>query len=120
MSDSPVNTTTTNPGTITKADGGGLRYNDGKIPFQYFAPEALLELGKHYQRGNAKYEPRNWERGMDWSICFDSLQRHAWAWLGGEDRDPETGSLHMTAVAWNAIALIVYSIRGIGKDDRPK
>jgi len=80
----------------------------------------MVELAAHYERGAKKYADRNWEKGMAWGKCFASLQRHAWAWMNGEDRDPETGTHHMISVAWNAIALFVYSVRKIGTDDRPK
>ena len=69
--------------------------------------------------GARKYAPRAWEVGMDWSRCFSALQRHAWKWQAGEEYDPETGAHHMTAAAWNAMALFVYEARNVGKDDRP-
>jgi hypothetical protein len=80
----------------------------------------MVALAAHYEAGAKKYADRNWEKGMAWGKCFASLQRHAWAWMGGEDFDPETGTHHMVSVAWNAIALFVYSVRKIGTDDRPK
>jgi len=101
-------------------DGQGLRYNDGKPRFDLLPPEALKALAAHYGKGAEKYAARNWERGMDWCKCFASLERHSWAWMGGEDIDPENGSHHMIAVAWNAIALFTYAMRNIGTDDRPK
>lgn len=101
-------------------EGGGLRYNAGKPRFDLMPPEAMVALATHYQKGAEKYADRNWERGMAWGKCFASLQRHAWAWQAGEDYDEETGSHHMISVAWNAIALFIYAIRGIGTDDRHK
>lgn len=104
-----------------EADNGGLRYNEGKARFDLIPPEALEALAAHYARGALKYADRNWERGMDWTRgCFASMERHAWAWMRGEDCDPETGTHHMIAVAWNAFALFTYAQRGIGADDRPK
>ena len=100
-------------------DGGGLRFNEGKARFDLLPPEALEELALHYGRGAAKYADRNWERGMAWCKCFASMMRHSWAWMRGEDFDPETGTHHMIAVAWNAIAIFTYHSRGIGNDDRP-
>lgn len=105
--------------TKVTVDGGGLRYNSGKPRFDLIPADGLRALARHYTRGAEKYADRNWERGMDWSKCFASLERHVWAWMGGEDFDPETGSHHMIAVAWNALALAVYSFRKIGNDDRP-
>lgn len=104
--------------TKVQADGQGLRFNDGKPRYDLLPPDALDALADHYRKGAEKYDARNWERGMAWCKCFASLMRHGWAWLRGEDYDPETGTHHMIAVAWNAIALFVYHERKIGEDDR--
>jgi hypothetical protein len=103
-----------------KPGNDALRYDDDKAAFDLIPPEAMEALAWHYTRGARKYERRNWEKGMNWCRCFGSMMRHAWAWMRGEDFDPETSSHHMIAVAWNAIALFSYSYRGIGKDDRPQ
>lgn len=103
---------------MAKADNTGLRYNKGKPPIHLIPPEAITALAQHYQRGADKYKERNWELGMKYSHCYNSLMRHALAWWQGEDKDPETGTHHMIAVAWNAIALFIYWLRGIGTDDR--
>jgi Domain of unknown function (DUF5664) len=109
-------------------DGGGLRFNEGKPRFDLLPPEALEALATHYglaggpPAGPPKYPERNWERGMAMCICFGSMMRHAWKWMRGHDFDdgPKgTGSHHMIAVAWNAIAIFTYHTRGIGTDDRP-
>lgn len=100
------------------ADNKGLRHDEGKPEFHLIPSEALSELGRVYSFGAKKYAPYNWERGMAWSRCFNSLLRHLYAYWDGETDDPETGLNHMAHVAWNAIALLVYSLRGIGIDDR--
>lgn len=102
-----------------KTDNGGLRYNTGKAPIHLIPPEVIEAHAEHYRKGAEKYEPRNWERGMDWSKCYDSLMRHSLAWMRGEDIDPENGSHHMVAVMWNAAALYWYWLKKVGKDDRP-
>ena len=81
-------------------------------------PDALLELAEHYGRGTVKYESRNWERGYAWSLSHASLLRHLLAWWGGAELD-EDGFPHITAVAWHAIALLTFSLRKDGTDDRP-
>ena len=82
--------------------------------------DALWKIAEHYGKGAKKYEDRNWERGYKWSLSADALQRHFAAWWQGEDYDPETGSLHIVAVAWHALCLITFQLRGLGTDDRPK
>lgn len=100
------------------ADNGGLRDDNGKTEFHLLPLDGITELGKVYTFGAKKYAPRNWERGMLWSRCYNSLLRHLYAYWGGERSDQETGLHHMAHVAWNAIALLVYSLRGVGVDDR--
>ena len=80
----------------------------------------LRDLAEHYGKGAKKYADRNWERGYDWSLSFAALMRHAWAWWSGEDVDPETGSSHLTAVAWHAFALREFEARHAAGDNRPK
>jgi hypothetical protein len=82
--------------------------------------DALEALAEHYGRGAVKYGERNWEKGYPWSWSYDALQRHAHAWLSGQDRDPQTKAHHMVCVAWHAFALIAFASRGIGEDDRRK
>jgi hypothetical protein len=101
------------------ADNSGLRYDEGKPPMHLLPWDTLLELAHIYGRGAIKYAPRNWEKGMNWSRVFDSLTRHAAAWNNGQDIDRESFQLHMLHVAWNALALATYQLRGIGVDDRP-
>lgn len=82
--------------------------------------DALWKVAEHYGIGANKYEDRNWERGYRWSLSYDALLRHLAADMHGEERDPETGSLHITAVVWHALALLTYRLRGVGTDDRSK
>jgi hypothetical protein len=98
------------------------RFNSGKPQYSLIPPEALEELARLYTKGGEKYgDPRNWEKGMPYLDVYDSLMRHAQKWRAGGTRDPETDALHMIAVAWNAIALATYELRGLNAewDNRP-
>jgi len=81
----------------------------------------LRRLAEHYGYGAFKYEDRNWERGYPWSLNFSALNRHLWAWWGGENVDPDSehGTLHLTAVAWHAFALLEFMETKPEYDDRP-
>jgi hypothetical protein len=78
----------------------------------------MWEVAEHYGRGAEKYEDRNWERGYEWSKSFGAMMRHAWAFWRGEDCDPETGSHHMAAVVFHALALIEFGRTQRAFDDR--
>ena len=79
----------------------------------------LRMLAWHYGVGAQKYAERNWELGYEWSKSFAALNRHLWAFWGGEDIDSETSMPHMIAVAWHALALVEFSITHPEFDDRP-
>lgn len=81
--------------------------------------DVLRELAEHYGKGAAKYGDDNWRAGYAWSLNHDALHRHLEAWWDGEDTDPETGSSHLIAVVWHALALRWFQRHGRGLDDRP-
>lgn len=99
------------------ASSGGLRYDAGKVRLDLLPPEWVWGLGQVMTAGAAKYEPRNWEKGMAWSKVLGPMLRHTWKWIAGEMYDDETGCHHLAMVAWNALALMTYQLRVIGKDD---
>ncbi len=57
---------------------------------------------------------------MKYSECLRALKSHMTKWEKGEIYDDElTDCRHLAMVAWNAIALLVYEIRGIGENNIP-
>ena len=70
---------------------------------ELISPFAEERLGHWLRRGAEKYEARNWEKGMPFSRCVASLQRHLIAVKKGE-RDED----HLAAILFNAMALIHY------------
>jgi len=79
----------------------------------------LTAVATHYGIGAEKYDDRNWERGYEWSKSFGAMMRHAWAFWSGEDTDAETGSPHLAAVCFHALALLEFADTHPDFDDRP-
>lgn len=79
----------------------------------------LWQVAEHYGKGARKYAERNWERGYSWSLSFAAMMRHAWQFWRGEDIDEETGSSHLAAVVFHALALMEFGRTHPEKDDRP-
>jgi len=104
----------------TSKPGEGARFNKGKRRFDLIPPDALAAVADLFTIGARKYAERNWEKGMAYSNIIQSLDRHWNDFKAGIDRDPETGCLHITHVVWNAMALLTFMLRGIGRDDRHK
>ncbi|MGW4240967.1 dATP/dGTP diphosphohydrolase domain-containing protein [Nocardia sp. NPDC004722] len=79
----------------------------------------LRELAELYGRGAEKYSDDNWRKGYDWSLSFDAMMRHAWAFWDGEDIDEETGAKHIICAVWHGITLAAFMVLHPGFDNRP-
>lgn len=99
---------------------GAMRFDENKMRFDLIPIEALIELARVYSIGAIKYEDDNWRKGMKWSRCIGSLERHMLLWRAGVAIDEDTKCHHLAMVAWNALTLLVYEINKIGTDDRIK
>ena len=84
-------------GERTRFPSGAQRDRSaGKGRFDLIEPEILFRLAKHYEAGAAKYNDRNWEKGIPISCLMDSAFRHLAKYLQGwADED------HLAAVLWN-------------------
>ena len=103
--------------SIDPVTGGEKGAKECRVSLIPVAP--LEEIAKHFGRGAAKYEDRNYERGYSYSLSYDAAQRHLMAWWDGEEFDTELGSHHLAAAAFHMIALMEFEHRGTGTDDRP-
>ena len=81
-------------------------------------PQSLLAVARVAGFGAEKYDRFNFARGYDWSLSFDAMQRHLLLWADGQDLDDESGEPHLAHAAWHCLALLTFSQRGRGTDDR--
>lgn len=88
--------------------------------FDLVPVEPLKQVARIYGYGAAKYADRNWENGYEWSKSFAALQRHAWAFWGGETIDPESGLPHLASVVFHAMAMMEWASTHPELDDRVK
>lgn len=87
--------------------------SSGKGDFWLIPFDGIKRVADLFERGAAKYEPRNWEKGMPVKEYIDSAIRHAFqASMGMTDED------HWAGVAWNAICGIATMER-IAKGSLP-
>ncbi len=108
------------------ADGGGKRLNKGKTMMELTLPEWDWALADVSTMGQLKYDAWNWLLGMKWSYMIGCMKRHLAKFELGERYDGKeynkelgtTGCHHLAMVAWNALALMSYDLRGLGEDDR--
>lgn len=81
--------------------------------FDLIPTRPLTLMAEAYGKGLAKYPTDdsgvdNWRKGYPFSQSYASLQRHANAYQGGEDIDPETGIHHLISVAFHAFTLVEH------------
>lgn len=103
----------------TTSSTGGQKGVKGQR-YSLLPTEAMNAIAEHFGVGALKYDDHQWRKGYEWSKSFDAMQRHAWAFWGGEDYDPETQTPHMAAVSFHAMVLLTFMSTHPDFDDRTK
>jgi hypothetical protein len=89
----------------------GLRYNSGKpkwslVDFKSLEPMvSVLEYGANKYTTSECSGEFNWQRGLKTTEICESLLRHTFAYLNGEDIDPESGISHIGHMQCNTLFL---------------
>ena len=96
----------------------GLKFDIGKVPLELLPVEALIEIAKVMAFGAEKYGRHNWRKGMAWSRLVGAILRHLFAWMLGEDKDPESGLSHLAHAGCDLLFLLTYELKELGTDDR--
>lgn len=101
-----------------------VKHDDSKRDWSLLPMEAVEEIVKVLEFGAKKYAADNWREGsgFSWLRVANSLRRHLYAWLRGEDRDPETGLSHLAHAGCNVLFLLHYTQnkQRFKNDDRKK
>lgn len=95
------------------------RKNDGKTKMSFVLEldKALDGICRVMTFGATKYGRGNWKKGRPVTDTVDSLMRHLVAYMNGEDRDSESGELHVDHISTNALFLATFA-RDPQLDDR--
>ena len=83
-----------------------LRYNEGKLKWSLVDWKSLEPMVRVLEMGAEKYAPYNWTKGMPVTEVSESLLRHMFAYLGGENVDKESQIEHLGHVMCNCMFLI--------------
>ena len=86
-------------------DDKALRFNDGKLQWSLVDFESLEPMVKVLEFGAKKYAPNNWKKGLETTKIIESMLRHTFALLKGENNDPESGINHVGHIQCNAMFL---------------
>jgi hypothetical protein len=81
---------------------GAMRdIQDNKPRPELMNPMVDMRLSMHFGKGAAKYEERNWEKGIPEDRYVAAAKRHMNQWLMGEDDED-----HLIAWLWNVYCLV--------------
>jgi hypothetical protein len=98
----------------------GTKFDAGKPNMALLSPIAITAIAQVMTFGEKKYTSHNWRNGFPWSRVMSATFRHLFAWLSGEDKDPESGLSHLAHAACNICFLLEFEVTKQDKDDRFK
>lgn len=100
------NTSPANDHGYATAESGAAREKMDNIPYDLVPFQEVTDAyARVAEFGAKKYAAWNWSKGIARVQLCCSLLRHTFAYIRGEDRDPESGLMHTDHILWNAAAL---------------
>lgn len=101
-----------------------IKYDEGKANWSLMPFEAIEDINKVLEFGAKKYDGWNYAKGsgMSYSRILNSLLRHIFAYMRGEDLDKESGLSHLAHAGCNIVFLLYYNKykEQYSNDDRVK
>lgn len=87
-----------------------IKHDSGKANWSLMPWEAVEEINKVLEFGANKYAAHNWQQGegFRYTRVLNSLLRHVFAYMRGEDLDPESGLSHMAHAGCNVLFILYY------------
>lgn len=82
------------PGGMGAQPNTAVKFDQDKPRMDLLDPRAMEQLAKVLTFGANKYAAHNWRKGLSKSRLLAAALRHLFAYLGGQDNDPETGLSH--------------------------
>lgn len=70
--------------------------------------EAMDVVAQVYNFGASKYAAHNWRKGYEWSKSISALCRHVFAFVRGQDLDPESGLPHLGHAGFHVLSLLTW------------
>ena len=96
----------------------GLRFNVGKLKWSLIDFDSLKDMVRVLEMGAEKYDAHNWRKGLKTTEVCESLMRHLFAYIQGEDDDQESKLPHVAHIMCNAMFLSYMSKYKPKFDDR--
>lgn len=103
---------------MAEQNKNGTKFDQGKAPHHLLSPVALEELSQVLAFGAQKYGEHNWRKGIKISRLVSALLRHVFSFLGGQDKDEETGLSHIAHAMACCMFIIETMKTNKAMDDR--
>jgi hypothetical protein len=97
-----------------------IKHDTQKVRLDLLSPIAITEIGKVLTFGAEKYADHNWRNGFKWSRLLGAALRHLMAFMGGQDKDPETNLSHLAHAGCCIMFLLEHEVTHKELDDRYK
>lgn len=98
----------------------GKKFDEGKPMIGLISAYAIEQEARVMTFGAGKYGFHNWRAGLSWLRVISAVLRHIFAFLRGEDFDPETGIHHLAHARCGLAFILEYTQTHPEKDDRAK
>ena len=99
-----------------------IKHDQGKTDWAILPIGASKEIIKVFKFGEQKYARGNYMNGegLAYSRVLNSLLRHVYSFMEGEDLDPETGISHLAHAGCNIYMLLTFELNkdSFKNDDR--
>lgn len=97
-----------------------LKYDDAKLDFTLVPIEAMESMTRALTYGAKKYARGNYRlSGMEWLRLVAACLRHLFAWIYGEDLDPESGLSHIDH-ALACLGMLAFQMKHHPESDNRK
>lgn len=99
----------------------GVKHDQGKPSMALLPAKGIEAIASVFTFGATKYSANNWRAGLSYTRLLSSLLRHVFAFLRGEDNDPESGISHLAHAGCNILMLLEFVLdKKTSLDDRYK
>lgn len=98
----------------------GVKNDQDKPDLSLISTIAITKVAEVMTFGKRKYSAHNWRGGFYWSRPLAAALRHVFAYIGGEDKDPETGLSHLAHACCCLFFILEFEETHIELDDRFK
>lgn len=96
----------------------GIKADAEKPRMELLSTIALRDVAEVLTIGAKKYTDDNWRGGLSWRRLLGAALRHTFAFLDGEDLDPETGKSHIAHAMCELMFLVEEQYTRRDLDDR--